>query len=108
MARADIFLLPSKWEGMPMTVIEAMGTGLPVVASRVGGVPDMVTDGESGLLIPPTAEALAQAIERLVKDEALRERLGTQARQEARRFSIEAMAQGYETLYARLTGGAAL
>jgi len=108
MARADIFLLPSKWEGMPMTVIEAMGTGLPIVASRVGGVPDMVTDGESGLLIPPTAEALAQAIERLVKDEALRERLGTQARQEARRFSIEAMAQGYEALYARLTEGAAL
>lgn len=108
MAQADIFLLPSKWEGMPMTVIEAMGTGLPVVASQVGGVPDMVTDGESGLLIPPTAEALAQAIERLVKDEALRERLGTQARQEARRFSIEAMAQGYEALYARLTEGAAL
>ena len=108
MTQADIFLLPSKWEGMPMTIIEAMGTGLPVVASKVGGVPDIITDGESGLLIPPTAEALTQAIERLVKDEALREHLGTQARQESRRFSIEAMAQGYEALYAHLTEGAAL
>ena len=108
MTQTDIFLLPSKWEGMPMTIIEAMGTGLPVIVSKVGGVPDMVTDGESGLLIPPTAETLAQAIERLVKDEALREHLGTQARQEARRFSIEAMAQGYEALYAHLTEDAAL
>lgn len=108
MAGADAFLLPSKWEGMPMTIIEAMGTGLPVIAARVGGVPDMVSDGESGLLIAPTAEALAQAVERLIKDERLRERLGTQAKQDARRFSIEAMARGYEQLYARLTEGAAL
>ena len=108
MARSDLFILPSKWEGMPMTVIEAMGTGLPVVASRVGGVPDMVTDGESGLLIEPTPEALARAVEKLVRSEELRERLGRHAREEAQRFSLEAMARGYEELYASVTEGAPL
>ena len=91
-----------------MTIIEAMGTGLPVIASRVGGVPDMVTDGESGLLIEPTAEALAQAIEKLVRSEELRQHLGRKAREEAKRFSLEAMARGYEALYARVAEGAAL
>ena len=108
MSQADLFILPSSWEGMPMTIIEAMGTGLSVIASRVGGVPDMVTDGESGLLIEPTAEALAAAIEKLVRNEALRQSLGKKAREEAQRFSLPAMAQGYETLYASVTEGAPL
>lgn len=108
MARSDLFILPSRWEGMPMTIIEAMGTGLPVIASRVGGVPDMVTDGESGLLIEPTAEALAQAVEKLVRSEELRQHLGRKAREAAKRFSLEAMARGYEALYARVAEGAAL
>lgn len=108
MAQADLFILPSGWEGMPMTIIEAMGTGLPVIAARVGGVPDMVTDGESGLLIAPTAEELAQAIEKLVRDEALRQSLGRHAREAAQAFSLEAMARGYEALYASVTEGAAL
>lgn len=97
--QGDLFLLPSKWEGLPMTVIEAMGSGMPVVVSNVGGVGDMVTSGQSGLLIEPTAQALADAIETLCKDEALRTRLGTQAMEDAKRFSLEAMASGYEALY---------
>ena len=108
MSQADLFILPSRWEGMPMTIIEAMGTGLSVIASRVGGVPDMVTDGESGLLIEPTAEALAAAIEKLVRNEALRQSLGKKAREEAQRFSLPAMARGYEALYASVTEGAPL
>ena len=108
MSQADLFILPSSWEGMPMTIIEAMGTGLSVIASRVGGVPDMVTDGESGLLIEPTAEALAAAIEKLVRNEALRQSLGKKAREEAQRFSLPAMARGYEALYASVTEGAPL
>ena len=108
MSQADLFILPSSWEGMPMTVIEAMGTGLSVIASRVGGVPDMVTDGESGLLIEPTAEALAAAIEKLARNEALRQSLGKKAREEAQRFSLPAMARGYEALYASVTEGAPL
>ena len=99
MAESDLFILPSSWEGMPMTVIEAMGTGLPVIAARVGGIPDMLRDGESGLLIDPTPQALAQAIERLTKDEALRQHLGEEARKDAQRFSLPAMARGYEALY---------
>ena len=85
--------------------IEAMASGLPVIASRVGGIPDMVTDGESGLLIAPTPQALADAIERLAKDEALRQHLGAQGIQSAQRFSLPAMAQGYLDLYEALLQG---
>lgn len=96
---ADLFLLPSKFEGMPMSLIEAMGTGLPVIASRVGGIPDMVTDGRNGLLIAPEAKALADAIARLLEQDTLRERLGRNAKEEAVRFSGEQMARKYLRLY---------
>lgn len=97
--QADLFLLPSHFEGMPMSLIEAMGTGLPVIASRVGGIPDMVTDGHNGLLIDPNAEELANAIARLLDDPELRERLGRNAKEEAVRFSGETMARNYMKLY---------
>lgn len=99
LSHGDAFILPSKWEGSPMTVIEAMGTGLPVVASDVGGLRDMVTSGEDGLLIAPTGEALAQAIETLAKNEDLREKLGKKAKISAQRFRVEQMALDYEALY---------
>lgn len=87
-----------------MTVIEAMGTGLPVIASNVGGLGDMVSPGRSGLLIEPTGQALAQAVEDLVKDPLLRERLGKNAREEAQAFRVEEMARRYERLYAQEGG----
>lgn len=96
---ADLFLLPSRFEGMPMSLIEAMGTGLPAIASRVGGISDMVTDGHNGLLIEPNAEELANAIARLLDAPELRERLGRNAREEAVRFSGETMARNYMKLY---------
>ena len=96
---ADIFLLPSKYEGMPMTIIEAMGTGLPIVASAVGGVPDMLTDEESGLLVSSEPETTAEAVLRLARDGKLREKLGQKAKQESRRFSAEYMAQCYCAAY---------
>lgn len=99
---ADIFLLPSKWEGIPMSIIEAMGTGLPVIASRVGGVPDMIEDGVDGVLIEPTGQALADAIEKLLQDYALRKALGENARLSANRFSAATMANAYCELYTRL------
>ena len=102
--KSDIFILPSKWEGIPMTVIEAMGSGLPVIASRVGGLEDMITDGVSGLLIAPQPEALAEAVCRLIGDEALRERLGENAQQAAKAFSMETMADGYLNLYQKKVG----
>lgn len=107
LSQADLFLLPSSWEGMPMTVIEAMGTGLPVVAARVGGIPDMLTDGESGVLIEPNAKALADAVQKLIQDEALRQALGQNARQAAQRFSLDTMTQGYLALYQKLLEGKA-
>ena len=97
--RADIFLLPSRYEGMPMTLIEAMGTGLPIVASAVGGVPDMLTDGESALLTPCDEEAVAQAVIRLLENQALREKLGQNALKESSRFSANHMARKYLEIY---------
>ena len=97
--QADVFLLPSKFEGMPMTIIEAMGTGLPIVASAVGGVPDMLTNEESGLLVSSEPERIAEAVIRLSRDEALRECLGRKAKQESQRFSAEHMARSYCAVY---------
>ena len=96
---ADLFVLPSNYEGMPMTIIEAMGTGLPIVATDVGGVADMVTDGESALLTPVDAAAVSAACARLVSDEDLRRKLGRKALEDSRRFSAEYMAKAYCALY---------
>ncbi len=96
---ADIFLLPSHFEGMPMTIIEAMGTGLPIVATRVGGVPDMLTDGESGILTENTPEDVAAALEKLAGDAALREEMGKNAMLESQRFSSQTMAENYVRVY---------
>ncbi len=101
---SDMFILPSKNEGCPITIIEAMGTGLPTIASRVGGVPDMITDGVDGLLIEPNAQSLADAIEKLINDDALRKSLGEEALHTSGRFSSASMAQGYLTLYETLVG----
>ena len=96
---ADLFLLPSKFEGMPMTIIEAMGTGIPIVASAVGGVPDMLEDGVSGILVPCDPDAVAQAVLQLLEQKDLREKLGTHALENSRRFSAEYMAQCYCDIY---------
>lgn len=100
---ADIFLLPSRFEGMPMTIIEAMGTGLPIAAAKVGGVPDMLRDGESGLLTSWEPDDICSACERLIDSEALREKLGRNALADSSRFSAETMARRYCEEYERLT-----
>lgn len=96
---ADLFVLPSLYEGMPMTIIEAMGTGLPVIASRVGGIPDMVQDEEDGILIRPLQEDLEKAMERLLRDQGLREKLGRNALVKSRLFSADTMANRYLDIY---------
>lgn len=96
---ADIFVLPSIYEGNPMTMIEAMGTGLPIVASRVGGIPDMVADGQSGILVEPEPESICEGLIRLVENPELRQSLGQTARTQSQRFSAEYMAQDYLTCY---------
>jgi len=77
LAAADIFALPSHFEGLPMSVIEAMMTGLPVVATAIRGPREQVVDGETGFLVPPHAVApLAEALQRLAADPALRAAMG--------------------------------
>ena len=84
LAAADIFTLPSRFEGLPMSVIEAMLTGLPVVATNVRGPAEQVIDGETGIQIPPgDPAALAAALGRLVRDPALRARMGDAGRNRA-------------------------
>lgn len=100
---ADLFILPSKFEGMPMTLIEAMGTGLPIIASKVGGIPDMLTNNEDALLIKPTSDELNEAMERLYQSDTLREEFGKKVKKKAIVFSSEEMAKRYERIY--LKGG---
>ncbi len=84
LAAADVFVLPSHFEGLPMSVIEAMLTGLPVVATDIRGPREQVVGGETGLLVPPGMVApLAAALSRLVKDPALRARMGVAGRARA-------------------------
>lgn len=96
---ADLFILPSIYEGNPMTIIEAMGTGLPIVATMVGGIPDMLQNGETGLLVPCETDVICQACAELIGDEALREKLGKNAKRDSSRFSAEFMAQQYCDVY---------
>lgn len=95
-AAADVAVLSSRWENFPHTVVEALAVGTPVVSTAVGGVPEIVTDGENGLLVPAgDAEAFAEALRRLCGDKALRRRLG-----EAARRSVEPLAE--DALLARV------
>lgn len=99
MSKADIFCLPSNYEGMPMTIIEAMASGLPVAATAVGGVPDMITDGEDGLLCSNTPQNIADCLEKLIASEELRERLGKNAVETSKKYSSDNMAKKYYDLY---------
>lgn len=96
---ADLFVLPSIYEGIPMTIIEAMGTGLPVAASRVGGIPGLLDGGESGMLIENDDASIAEAMKALVQDQDLRQRYGTAAKKNSVKFSSRSMAERYCALY---------
>ena len=97
--QADIFLLPSSYEGMPMTIIEAMATALPIVATMVGGIPDMVEDGKRALLVPCEVQAVADACLRMLESQTLREQLGKAALEDSKRFAANHMAQCYCDIY---------
>lgn len=102
--QADLFVLGSRAEGISNTVLEAMASGLPVVATRVGGNAELVVDGETGFLVPAAQpEALAAALRRYVDDRALLGRHGVAARNRAVDvFSLHGMLQRYQALYDHL------
>ncbi len=103
LAGATIFVLPSYVEGMPMALLEAMSFGLPVIATPVGGVPEIVTHEVDGLLVPPgDIDALGAAIVRLMSEPGLRERLGHAARETiAMRFSLDSAVERLLGIYRR-------
>ena len=98
----DMFVLPSRSEGLPLALLEAMAAGLPIVATAVGGVPEAIADNRTGLLVPPlNPQAMGDAILRLAQDAGLRARLGTAANQEfGRRYRLSQMVDAYEGLMA--------
>lgn len=96
-AAHDIYLFPSLYEPFSLTLIHALACGIPTVASDVGGNPEIVADGETGLLVPRgDAAALAGAVARLAREPALRARVSRQGRAAGRRFTFRRMADGME------------
>jgi glycosyltransferase involved in cell wall biosynthesis len=100
----DIVCLPSLAEGLPLAVLEAMATGLPVVATPVGGVPEAIVDGETGLLVPPEdSAALSYALDELIASPERMHAMGAAARLRAeRRFSIRVFADSVQDVYESL------
>jgi glycosyltransferase involved in cell wall biosynthesis len=103
MAGCDVFVLGSRWEGLPVALMEASALGLPIVATRVGGIPDVFHDGFDSLLVPPgSPEALAGAVETLARDPARRAALGAAAAQRACDFDVARAVTRLEATYREL------
>jgi glycosyltransferase involved in cell wall biosynthesis len=106
LAGADVFVLPTHGEGMPIAILEAMAAGLAIVSTHIAGIPDMIRDGEEGLLIPAgDVEALTEAIVRLFSSTSLRQVLGTKATKRAtEEFDMPRCVAHWESLYCSLLG----
>ncbi len=101
----DVFVFPSLNEGMGRALVEALAAGRPIVASRAGGIPEVLGEGAAGLLVEAgSAAALARGVETLLGDPALRGRFGNAARERARGYSRERMLRKVEDLYRDLLG----
>ncbi|MDQ0285987.1 glycosyltransferase involved in cell wall biosynthesis [Desulfofundulus luciae] len=101
LAAMDVFVLPSITEGLPLTILEAMAAGKPVVATQVGGLPEVVVDGETGFLVPPRdPQALARALAQLLLERQKAEEMGQKGRQRVmQHFTVEAMVRKIEEEY---------
>jgi len=99
----DIYVQPSLWEGLPMAILEAMAVGKPIVATKAGGIVEVLVDGENGLLVPPqNSQALAEGMITLLKNKFLSKQLGVAAQRSFREnFSVRRMVRNYEEVYER-------
>jgi glycosyltransferase involved in cell wall biosynthesis len=101
---ADIFVLPSRREGLGVAVLEAMAAGVPVVATRVGGIPEIVRSDAEGILVAPgDPRGLAVALEMLIKDQGRRATLARAGRHRADSFSVDAMVQNVRLVYEQIS-----
>ena len=107
LAASDVFVLSSDYEGNPLAVMEAMSAGKPVISTSVGGVPELIKNGSSGLLVPQAnSEAFARAVNRLATNPQMRKAMGKVAAKCAtERFSVETMTEAYEELYEAMLAG---
>lgn len=106
-ARADLFVLPSLFEPFGIVLLEAMAAGLPIIASRVGGIPEVVEEGRNALLVPPgDVDALAEAMRRLIADESLARRFSAASYDRVGRFSWEHLVGRFVDLFEELLGEA--
>lgn len=105
-ALADVFVMPSLWEGLPMALLEAMVAGNAIVASETAGIPEAIVNGREGILVPPgDLESLVEALSKVLSDDGLRLRLGAAALARANReFTVEVMTDRYEAMYYRAAG----
>jgi glycosyltransferase involved in cell wall biosynthesis len=104
LAAMDMFVMPSLWEGLPLSLVLAMGAGVPVVATAIAGIPEVVQDGRSGLLVPPgDPVALGAALARLADDPVLRARMGREGRASVLpRFGVDRYVDAIVGLYDEL------
>ncbi|HXF74030.1 MAG TPA: glycosyltransferase, partial [Actinomycetota bacterium] len=104
-AASDLFVLPSEREGLPIALLEAMALGRAVVATRIGGIPEVVEEGRQGILVPPRdPAALAEAILALLGDPGRRARMGEEARRRAADFDLRRAVRRIEDVYEELLG----
>jgi len=108
MRKASIFVLPSRWEGFGLVLLEAMSVGVPVIATKVGGIPEIIEDSKDGILVEPeNPTELANTILKLLDDEKLRDRLSRNAFQKVKmEYSIEKYAKTMLEFYRDLLSGA--